>query len=284
MADKIRRVDFSPDEWLGGTVPLSLAERGLYITACALMYSAGGPIPVDHLKAACRDHGHTFNAALKRLIDLGKLIEHGSQLINKRVSNELQNALKRSANARQNVLKRHAKDRQKEGVSADTNGLDNDPVLQDSNTRAPNHQPSTISKKEPSPSLRSDGSHEIVALPAAPGEPGRLNGEGGLKEGAAAKGTRLPPNWQPDQRDCEYAHFRGLDPDTVAESFCDYWHAKPGIAGRKTDWHATWRTWCRNEASSSKAVALNRDRPSPRTVQTEAFFHAANDLERSRNC
>ena len=31
-----------------------------------------------------------------------------------------------------------------------------------------------------------------------------------------------------------------------AEGFIDYWHAKPGLAGTKLDWLATWRMWCRN--------------------------------------
>lgn len=31
-----------------------------------------------------------------------------------------------------------------------------------------------------------------------------------------------------------------------AESFVDYWHAKPGRDGTKLDWFATWRNWVRN--------------------------------------
>jgi hypothetical protein len=30
------------------------------------------------------------------------------------------------------------------------------------------------------------------------------------------------------------------------EKFRDYWRAKPGAGGRKLDWDATWRNWCRN--------------------------------------
>ena len=133
---KIRRVDFSPDEWLGGTYQLTNAERGLYITACALMYSVGGPITKEHLRAACQDHGHSFNAQLKRLQTLGKLISNGGQIINKRVSNELENAAKRSENASQNASKRW-----------NNNGIDDAVALPPSTARARvsiNHQPSTI--------------------------------------------------------------------------------------------------------------------------------------------
>ena len=31
-----------------------------------------------------------------------------------------------------------------------------------------------------------------------------------------------------------------------AEKFRDYWTSVAGAKGRKTDWHATWRNWCRN--------------------------------------
>jgi hypothetical protein len=31
------------------------------------------------------------------------------------------------------------------------------------------------------------------------------------------------------------------------EAFCDFWRSKPGAAGRKVDWVATWRNWMRKE-------------------------------------
>jgi uncharacterized protein YdaU (DUF1376 family) len=44
---KVRRVDFSPDEWIAGTRELTMEERGAYWDVCALIYSRGGPIPDD---------------------------------------------------------------------------------------------------------------------------------------------------------------------------------------------------------------------------------------------
>lgn len=102
---KIRHIDWYPDEWLGGTIELGNAERGLYITACNLIYSTGGPITRERLRAACRDHGHAFNRQLATLIEAGKLVVNGGQIINKRSINELQKAHKRSANAQQNGSK-----------------------------------------------------------------------------------------------------------------------------------------------------------------------------------
>ncbi|MFH5924570.1 YdaU family protein [Roseomonas xinghualingensis] len=64
---------------------------------------------------------------------------------------------------------------------------------------------------------------------------------------AATLGTRLPQDWAPSPEDRQFAHSLGLDPDAVAASFRDYWHGKPGKDGRKADWSATWRNWCRRQ-------------------------------------
>lgn len=60
------------------------------------------------------------------------------------------------------------------------------------------------------------------------------------------RGTRLlydalPAEWEAWAR----GKFPALDPVWTFDEFRDYWIAKPGAAGRKTDWTATWRNWCR---------------------------------------
>ena len=64
----------------------------------------------------------------------------------------------------------------------------------------------------------------------------------------AKHGTRLPDDWRPDEQDREFAQALGLSVDGVAAKFIDHWRAKPGAAGRKLDWSATWRNWCRSDA------------------------------------
>lgn len=49
-----------------------------------------------------------------------------------------------------------------------------------------------------------------------------------------------------------------LNPDTVAESFRDYWIAKAGKDGVKLDWLATWRNWVRNERSGASGNAESK--------------------------
>lgn len=65
------------------------------------------------------------------------------------------------------------------------------------------------------------------------------------------RGSRLPKPFElPDEwRTFCQADRPDLDPDRVAAKFSDYWHGKPGKAGTKVDWLATWRNWVREERS-----------------------------------
>lgn len=65
-------------------------------------------------------------------------------------------------------------------------------------------------------------------------------------------GSRLPENWRPSEPDCNFAACHFLNIEAVAANFRDYWIAQPGAKGRKTDWSATWRNWCRREAERRK--------------------------------
>jgi hypothetical protein len=44
----------------------------------------------------------------------------------------------------------------------------------------------------------------------------------------------------------EFGWSQGRIESTFA-SFVDYWRGIPGAKGRKSDWPATWRTWCRRD-------------------------------------
>lgn len=102
---KVRRVDFSPDEWLSGTAELSDEDRGIYITICALIYSRGGPVRYDVLKGHSHSHGNKLQAALDRLELAGKITRNGSEIDQKRCENELEKARKRHEKALENGAK-----------------------------------------------------------------------------------------------------------------------------------------------------------------------------------
>lgn len=71
---------------------------------------------------------------------------------------------------------------------------------------------------------------------------------GGGKRARDPAGARLPADFDPGEEGRQYARKHGLNPDAVMEAFRDYWTAAPGSRGRKSDWQATWRTWCRKDA------------------------------------
>ena len=68
------------------------------------------------------------------------------------------------------------------------------------------------------------------------------------KAKANTGGTRLPTDWVLSQDLGDWALAEGLTRERIrqeADKFRDYWISKPGSAGRKADWPATWRNWIR---------------------------------------
>lgn len=83
--------------------------------------------------------------------------------------------------------------------------------------------------------------------------------EGGAG-GSDARGARLSLTVLPDDwRDWARKDRPDLDLDRVWAIFRDYWIAKPGAAGVKTDWRATWRNWVRREQAGGKSHAPHRE-------------------------
>lgn len=94
------------------------------------------------------------------------------------------------------------------------------------------------------PKLVGDPSHggtRTTIEPSKNRQPNRQRGDDG-------RGTRLPDDWQPSADERGFASDLGMDPDATASSFRDYWVAVAGAKGRKADWPATWRNWCRRDA------------------------------------
>ena len=67
------------------------------------------------------------------------------------------------------------------------------------------------------------------------------------------RGTALPKDWTLPDDWKTWAEKERPDVDvvTVADSFRDFWIAKPGKDGRKADWQATWRNWVRNQRAQT---------------------------------
>lgn len=71
------------------------------------------------------------------------------------------------------------------------------------------------------------------------------------------RATALPKDWSlpEDWRTWASEKRPDLDLETVADTFRDYWVAKPGKDGRKADWQATWRNWVRNQRGGQSRPA-----------------------------
>lgn len=60
------------------------------------------------------------------------------------------------------------------------------------------------------------------------------------------QGSRLTLEELPDEWFSECRRIQPkADPHKVFEEFRDHWISQPGAKGRKSDWTATWRNWCR---------------------------------------
>ena len=127
MTDKVRRIDYSPDEMIAGVAgQMSAKDFGVYWMVCTLIYSTGEPIPDDHVWIAgifTETHWREIRASLDRLIASGKVEASDGRLMVKRCARELQDARKRIASYQQRGRKggrpsNKNKDLAKGGVSA----------------------------------------------------------------------------------------------------------------------------------------------------------------------
>lgn len=77
--------------------------------------------------------------------------------------------------------------------------------------------------------------------------------DSGTAKDRGARGSRLPDDWKPSAEDVAYCKTERPDllPSRVAQNFYDYWIAKPGKEGRKSNWSATWRSWVRKEETKN---------------------------------
>lgn len=77
------------------------------------------------------------------------------------------------------------------------------------------------------------------------------------------RATRIPDPWVVDEAMKDWALERDMQPQWVmkhTERFVNYWTAKPGRDGTKTDWRATWRNWLLSEQDKSPSAAVPAQR------------------------
>jgi uncharacterized protein YdaU (DUF1376 family) len=96
-----------PDNFIAGTVGLSLEEKGAYSLILDLMYVRGGPVPDEprYIAGVCNCSVRKWNAIRQRLIDLGKITVAEGYLTNHRAEEEIEIGRKISREAAENGSK-----------------------------------------------------------------------------------------------------------------------------------------------------------------------------------
>jgi len=109
MPEKVRRVDYSPDEYISGVGGvLTAAEQGVYWMICSLIMSQGGPIENDERRVAglCRIRPAEARRVIDRLVDRGKIeMTEAGELAQKRAQSEVERSAKRIQIATENGSK-----------------------------------------------------------------------------------------------------------------------------------------------------------------------------------
>jgi len=164
---KVRRIDFSPDEWIAGCQGLSEEEEGVYVRLVARIYSRGGPLQLHNLADYCGSDPRRFWRIVNQLWQKGKVqIRHDVEPTSPQDLAKIGGTL---AIHRCEVELKSAQDRSEIGANLarkrwkNNNIVDAVPHIR---ARSTNHQPSTIKNPPIAPQGgQSDAPAEEVSSP-----------------------------------------------------------------------------------------------------------------------
>jgi uncharacterized protein YdaU (DUF1376 family) len=92
---KVRRVDWSPADWLEGTAELSYEQEGVYVDIVNLIYARGSGVAMELIKARRKCRGDRVEALVNSLVSLGKVYRKSGVIHVKRCDDELLRARSR---------------------------------------------------------------------------------------------------------------------------------------------------------------------------------------------
>lgn len=263
MSSSTPWMKFYPRDWRGDQAlrVCSLAARGLWMEMLSIMHEAK---PYGHLVI----NGRAVNAAQLGAL-AGTSEEHVRELLN-----ELEAAGVFSRN-RDGVVYSRRMTRDEKSARKGRK------AAQKRWSQAPEKQEQTRARNG-FPNADPNGGPDAQRPEAREGKKDPPNG-GSQK----THGTRLPDDWQPCETDIAAAKREGLSDDAIqreSDKFRDYWHAQPGQRGRKADWSATWRNWCRKAAESRQqrpnaASSGGRRKSAPSVVDVTADLVSGTDSQ-----
>jgi uncharacterized protein YdaU (DUF1376 family) len=251
---------FFVDDWRAGTTELTYEQKGLYIDMLCLMWDRKGGLPNDPAEIAKLLGRNPKN--IKRLLgelmagDKPKVRMVRGKLINGRMYKLISEQQKQVEIAAQPRKDNSEKTRRKLPINSELIGN----KLPISDPQVPEKKDLFASLPEPKPDPIPEPKKE------EPSDDGSLGARKRAKPKRESLDTRLPQDWVLPLDWLEWAEIN-YAPDRAAvrseaDRFRDYWHAAPGAKGRKRDWFATWRNWCRN-AKGAPATLVRRPAGSP---------------------
>ena len=224
---------FYPADWRNdaGLKLCSLSARGLWIEMICIMHAAE---PYGHLCAA----GRPLDTR-----DLSKLVGESERDVKKWLDELVRNNVCSSEEgaiiSRRMVRDESLRERRAAGGEA---GSEFGHLGAEHGKKGGRPRKETGDKKPP-----------LNPPPSSSSSSSSSNNEDTAPSAKSPRGTALPKDWElpGDWRTWAEGARPDVDVLTVADSFRDYWVAKPGKDGRKADWLATWRNWVRNQRSGS---------------------------------
>ncbi|EHD12899.1 hypothetical protein CIN_21450 [Commensalibacter intestini A911] len=248
LPDNHSWVKFKHKEWLtyGAFQKLTRTVRCYWVDLFSLSYSCdkighlqinGKPLTNQEIAKSISSSKREFESALKKLIEVGlcKISSNGTIIIPQVLELYDENNLRKSSNNAAKSLRNPCE------ITRGNGG---------------NQPKTTTQEKEEDKDIREDKKEKSVKKE----NQDLIDGQRDVSpNGSTKKGSRLPDDWMPTENDIAYAQNLNLDPEKIAEDFCDWWHAKAGAGARKTDWSLTWKTWCRreNEKNQEKQQRFN---------------------------
>jgi len=114
-----------PDNFIAGTVGLTLEEKGAYSLVLDLIYVRGGPVPDEprYIAGVCNCSVRKWNAIRQRLIDLGKIAAIDGRLMNPRAEKELEISAKTAEERAESGSKGGVKSAENRDVRSKSNDL-----------------------------------------------------------------------------------------------------------------------------------------------------------------
>lgn len=222
---------FYMGNYLAKTSHLSQNEHGAYL--CLLLYYYSNKKPISHNRrySICRAFAEQEQDACDVVLQ-EFFTREGDEWVNSRVEEELQRSENISEKRSQAAKTRYMQMQSK----CSANAVQMDTQLQ---LQSQLHNTDTVKS-------------EIVQQAAPQTKPTKENNRG---QSGTSITTQLGDN---PIIPAEWANFASTQfgwgqsrIDGTFEKFVDYWRGRAGAAGRKSDWLATWRNWCRSDAERS---------------------------------